>query len=132
MPILASPWGDWRDDYQRWKADVLAVRLLPEYKLKKLWKLNFTPRDIEQNRHYEVFPQMRRAERKDESADDPTMRRGRALSDKGIDWRYARALRNEAEDLLRYHRLLPAQVARVRKDLARFSKLARTIKVKGA
>jgi hypothetical protein len=126
--------GDTSRDYARWKSDVLVIRHLPEYKLRKLWKMNFSVADIAADKHYEVYPTMRRAKekaaRKEKEAPGMREKRGRGMSDAAIDLAYAEAVRDAAERLLYYNRLEPAQLRRVRDDFARFRQIANRLKGK--
>ena len=91
--------------YHQWKAEVLKIRDMAEYKLYKLWKLNFTPADIEADKHWAIFPPDRATrQRKILGRTDDTPR-GRTLGYKKKQWLYARALFDVADGLLTFHSL---------------------------
>jgi len=124
--FLTTRLGDTSRDYAEWRAKVLDVRLLPEYKLKKLWKLNFTPQDIAADRHWEVFPPDRHLRiKKVRGIQVDGSRRGRAISQKKKDWIYARALRDAADGLLLYHALSPEMRTQVQKERDHFAALVK-------
>ncbi|MFA5897672.1 MAG: hypothetical protein WC829_01035 [Hyphomicrobium sp.] len=122
--------GDTSKDYAEWRAKVWAVRELPEYKMRKLWRLNYTPDDIANDRHWEVYPQNRAAQRRQEIETRLSARRGARLTNHGIDRKYATALRSEAERMLRVYRMDPEEVARLRADVEKFKALEISLKKK--
>lgn len=97
--------GDTSGDYYKWKAAVWAVRELPEYKMRKLWKLNFSIKDIEQDKHWAVFPPDGKARKRKVLGRSEETARGRKVSHKKKLWLYARACRDVAEGLLAFHAL---------------------------
>ena len=106
--MLTTPLGSrdrMRQDYQEWRAAVLAVRDLPEYKIRRLWKENYSVADIEQNKHYEIWPRMNPAWKPAQEA----RRHGRAISARSMfqaGMRAAlRAMKREFEWRLKYHRV---------------------------
>lgn len=113
--------GDTSADYARWRAEVLQIREISEYKLRKLWKLNFSPKDIEQDKHWAIYPPNRPVKRR--VAPQMTSERGKALSVKKKQWIYARALYQAAESILQFYRLDTATLAETRKELEGFKEL---------
>jgi hypothetical protein len=122
--------GDTRQDYLEWRSQVLAVRDLPEYKLRKLWKLNFSAKDIAANKHWEVFPpqELRKRVKPGMAVGEG---RGKAITARGRQRAYAQALLDKARHLLQFHRLDSGMLALVRQDVVVFQALvARFKKVK--
>ncbi len=59
--VLTLPLGDRarvKDEYMQWRGEVLATVFLPEYKLKRLWRENYSVKDIQGGKHYEIWPRM--------------------------------------------------------------------------
>lgn len=121
--------GDTTDDYLRWKAEVARVRFLPEYKLRKLWRLNYSPLDIAHDRHHEVYPpRVKRVPRGTLRRE----RRGAALSGRAIRLSLARALLRDIRRILAQHRLEPRELALARDCEERFARLVEALKAKPA
>lgn len=115
--------GDASGGYQRWRAEVLEIRELPEYKLRKLWKLNFSAADIKSDKHHAVCPPDRAARHRKAIGRKEDTKRGRAVSAKRKAWLYARALRDVAEGLLTFHNLDSAMRAELTKERDSFVEL---------
>lgn len=115
--------GDTSEDYARWRAEVLAIRDMPEYKLKKLWKANFSPKDIAANRHWEMFPPPQPIKKRIAPGIRQEDKRGRRISEKKKAWVYARALKQAAEALLAFYRMESAMLAETRKEMEHFTAL---------
>lgn len=113
--------GDTRVDYVRWRAEVLQIRDMSESKLRKLWKLNFSLKDIAQDKHWAIYPPNRPVKRR--VAPKMTSERGRTLSAKKKQWIYARALYQAAESILQFYRLDTAMLVETRKELEGFREL---------
>ena len=127
---MPSRMGDTSKDYGLWRNAVWKVRELPEYKMRKLWKLNYSPADIEADKHWEVFPPGGRVKKLAEAEMRQSERRGARLTNHGIDRKYASALRHEAERMLRVYRMDPEEVARLRADVEKFKALEISLKKK--
>lgn len=130
-PIVPTKLGDTSGDYLRWKHSVLAVRDLPEYKLRKLWKLNFSAKDIENDKHWTVFPPSQAMRQRVKPGMAIGEKRGRAVSERGRQRAYAKALLAEAQRLLDFHRLDDAMLERVRADRDGFIRLVQSLSGKG-
>ncbi len=113
--------GDTTGDYMRWKGQVLQIRDLPEYKLRKLWKLNFSPKDIENDKHWSVYPPPGERVRVKPGM-QPGEGRGRALTERGLQRCYATVLLHEAERILQFHRLDANMLQQVRANVATFNR----------
>src|ERR1017187_956340 len=97
--VLPTKLGDTTNDYQIWKAAVAKIRDLPEYKLRKLWKKNFSPADIAADKHWEVFPVKDPVVRQEAHMAKRQAREGRrgpSLNLLSIQILFAEALRPEA------------------------------------
>jgi len=127
---MPSRMGDTSKDYGLWRNEVWKVRELPEYKMKKLWRLNYTPADIAADKHWEVYPPTGNTRKAIEREMAQSARRGARLTNHGIDRKYASALRHECERMLRVYRMDPEEVARLRKELAQFKALEISLKKK--
>lgn len=117
--------GDTSGDYYKWRAEVWAVRELPEYKMRKLWKLNFSAADIAADKHWAVYPPNKPVRERVMPGARVSDKRGRTISDKKINWIYARALREAAENVLQFYRLDTPQLERVRKERDSFVDLVK-------
>lgn len=119
--------GDTTADYARWKAAVAAVRDLPEYKLRKLWKANFSPADIAADKHWALYPPQRISSKLLRARTEPTskLERGRNIGAKRKAWLYSMALRNVAQAILTGHSLDAKMRAETEKELARFEELTK-------
>ena len=121
--FLATKLGDTTRDYQQWKAQVRSVRDLPEYKMRKLWKLNYSVRDIAADRHWEIFPPaqaQRQARGRDHSE-----KRGAKIGAQRKSYLYAKALCQVARTLLTFHSLEPGVRAETQKELEQFEELVK-------
>ena len=116
--------GDTSADYARWRGAVLQVRDLPEYKLRKLWKANFSPKDIEQDKHWALYPPQRISSKLLRAQVEPNAKieRGRNIGNKRKMWLYFRALRDVAKVILQHHSLDSAMRAEIETELAHFEK----------
>ena len=123
IPFRAGDPANERRDYLEWCAKVRAIRYLPEYKLRKLWKLNFSPKDIEADRHHAVFPVKASRVRPGLNPE----KRGKTMTRRGVDRRYAKILLSEATRIVKWHRLEPATLASVRADIENFSALVKKL-----
>ena len=114
-------------DFHRWKAEVLKQIYLPDYRLHKLWKLNFKPADVASPKLYQVYPtldpkyQAARGKRRGIGIDP--QQRGRCLLKRARQLNYAKALKREAERMIRFHRMEPADLEDARFELAQFESL---------
>ena len=117
--------GDTSADYARWRAEVLAIRDLPEYKLRKLWKANYSPKDIAQNKHWAMYPPQGQTRKRLAPGTSQEAKRGRTLGDKKKTWIYAKALHEAAEFILTFYRLEPAMLEQTRKEAGDFLALMR-------
>lgn len=115
-------------EYQRWRREVLAIRDMAEYRLKRLWRLNFSPADIAADKHWEIYPPPKPARAKPGIAIGEG--RGRGVSERSVHLRYAQALLREARGLLQYSRMEPRVLERVRRDEAKFKQIVTELKAK--
>lgn len=127
---MPSRMGDTSKDYGLWRNAVWKVRELPEYKMKKLWRLGYSPADIEADKHWAVYPPDKATKKRIEAELAQSARRGARLTNHGIDRKYASALRTEAERMLRVYRMDPEEVARLRADVEKFKALEISLKKK--
>ena len=109
--------------YYQWRVEVLRNTDMAEYRLRKLYRLGFTPQDIARDRHHEVFPPPKLRVKR--VAPHSKATRGRTLGAKRKAWIYAKVLHEAAESILLFYRLEPAMLAEVRADAARFKELRR-------
>ncbi len=120
--------GDTSADYARWKAMVRPIRDLPEYKLLKLWKLNFSPKDIEHNKHWTVFPPPSDTRKRVKPGMTVGENRGRALTDRARKRNYAKVLLQEGERMLQFHRHDAPMLEQLRNDVVAFKALVESFK----
>ena len=130
--FMASRLGDTSRDYEEWKWHVAKVRELPEYKLRKLWKMNFSPKDIAADKHWEVYPPVGVRRKKVAPGTPQETKRGRTLGAKKKNWIYARALKEAAQGILDFYRLDSIMLGEVRRELAQFTELTKTYSHKPA
>jgi hypothetical protein len=110
-------------NFHQWSAEVLKIRDMAQYKLFKLWKLNFTPADIAANKHHVIYPPDRATRRRTALGRTEEQKRGKKLSAKKKQWLYARALRDMAEAVLAFHSMEQAMIDETRKELEGFKEL---------
>jgi len=106
-------------DYQEWKRHVEKHTMLPEYKMRRLWKMNFSSTDIKADKHHAVFPVGPPRPIKPDSG----RKRGRSVSERGLLLFYARAMRNAAAVLLAHYNMTPEMRERVAAEHKRFQGL---------
>lgn len=116
--------GDAKADYLKWRAEVLDQYYLPEYKLKKLWTMNFGVGDIVAGRHHSVFPPPRDGEGRPRlTLDLSKVSSGRKLRASSVDFAYAKALELTCVRLLRTYRMDLEQRQRLIADHKRFREM---------
>jgi len=93
---------NWREhEYNTWRAAVSHVIYLPEYKLKKLWRLHYTVEDIAANKHHAVFP----LPKPKLGIGKHNPKRGRRLMPKAMDIAALKAMQKTYEHFLRFNSL---------------------------
>ena len=117
--------GDTSGDYQRWRAEVMAIRDLPEYKMRKLWKENFSPKDIAEDKHWAIYPPPAPDRKRIAPGTPQDAKRGRTINEKKKAWIYARALHEAAESILTFYRLDSTMLKETRDELENFKQLMR-------
>lgn len=97
-----------KDAYFRFRAEVQAVRWLPDYKIRKIWKAGLTVKDVENDKHYALFPTMNRPTGPQQRENLlKKEKRGSTLSRHTIELRMLTAALRAVENVLQYHRLEP-------------------------
>ena len=122
--IVVPPGNDFTSKtFHEWKSAVLAHTDMAEHRLRRLYRLGFTPDDIKADKHHAVFPPPRDTRIRKVAGISPDQIRGKNLGEKKINWMYASALRDVAQAILKYHSLDAKTRARVQKELINFDSL---------
>lgn len=106
--------------FHEWKAEVLQILDMSEHQLRKLYKMHFTPADIQANKHWAVYPPDRKTRLKQAIGMGENQPRGRRLSEKRKFYLYAKACRDVADGILTYHSLEIEMRAAVKIERAHF------------
>ena len=124
--IVVPPGNDFTSKtFHEWKSAVLAHTDMAEHRLRKLYRLGFTPDDIKADKHHAVFPPPRDTRIRKVAGISPDQIRGKNLGEKKINWMYASALRDVAQAILQYHSLDDKTRARIIADRNHFVDLVR-------
>ena len=122
--IVVPPGNDFTSKtFHEWKSAVLAHTDMAEHRLRRLYRLGFTPADIKADKHHAVFPPPVDRRIRKVAGISPDQIRGKNLGEKKINWMYASALRDVAQAILKYHSLDAKTRARVQKELINFDSL---------
>ena len=119
-------------NFHQWKSAVLKHTDMSESRLRKLWRLGFTPEAIAKDEHHAVYPPDKASRARQRAGISEGQLRGKNLGDKRISWMYASALCDVAEGILRFHSLDPATRDRIMKELEGFKALMIKYSHKGA
>ncbi len=113
LPLKLNDPARVKQDYLEYRAKVLAERWMPEYRIKKLWQHNFSIKDIRADRHYVLFPNL--AQQTKEQELKQKQKKRRALGRKSMYAKLVRAMKDELDLILKYHRLAPRELAEARR-----------------
>lgn len=101
-----------KQEFLRYRADILAIGPFPEYKIKLFWRANLSAEDIKNKKDLELWPNKERRKAELEPGGDflPAQRKHyRALSQKQLNRRILKAMIRETERIGKTHRLLQPQ-----------------------